>query len=199
MKRMKYHPHKSVIWCTFSVEEGLLLLSNPLCMAIIKSCLVAAQALHPVTICHLLVEATHVHMLLVVNNPDDVPDFIRCFKTESAHMLNRLLGRQKRTVWCEGDDSPQGLTPVRALICIAYAYANPAKDNLERTIDRYPGFSTWKMFQTEQTTKCWKRLRRPQFRTLARDSHSLRGYTKEAERLLAETDEECEFVIEPNA
>ena len=28
-KPMKYHPHDSVLFCTFSIEEGLLLLSNP--------------------------------------------------------------------------------------------------------------------------------------------------------------------------
>jgi hypothetical protein len=51
-RSMKYHPHGSVLFCTFSIEEGLLLLSNPLCMAILKNCLAAAQALYPVTICN---------------------------------------------------------------------------------------------------------------------------------------------------
>jgi hypothetical protein len=46
-------------------------------------------------------------------------------------MINRLLGRGKRTLWCEGYDSPVVLTPVRALVAIAYLYANPAKDNLK--------------------------------------------------------------------
>jgi hypothetical protein len=55
---MKYHPNKSVLFVTFTVEEGLLLLCNPLCLAIIQSCLAAAQSLYPVRICHrhLLVE-----------------------------------------------------------------------------------------------------------------------------------------------
>lgn len=35
-KKMKYHPHGGVLFCTFSVEEGLLLLANPLCEAIIR-------------------------------------------------------------------------------------------------------------------------------------------------------------------
>ena len=35
-KPMKYHSHGSVLFCTFSIEEGLLLLSNPLCLAIIR-------------------------------------------------------------------------------------------------------------------------------------------------------------------
>lgn len=196
---MKYHPNGSVLFVTYSVEEGLLLLSNPLCIAIIKSCLAAAQKLYPVRICHLLVEATHIHMVLVVHNPEDLPSFLGHFKTESAHMLNRLLGRKKRTLWCAGYDSPKVLTMTKTIAVIGYIYTNPAKDNLVKTIDEYPGFSTWKMFQTGELRKNWKRLRRPQFKAVARDSHNLRGYTKIAERLLSESDEIEPFTLEPNA
>jgi hypothetical protein len=196
---MKYHPHGSVLFCTFSVEEGLLLLANPLCEVIIQSCLVAAWTLYPVRICHILIEATHVHMLLVVDNPDDVPDFMKHFKTESAHMINGLLGRDKRTLWCEGYDSPIVLTPLRALAAIAYLYANPAKDNLETTIERYPGFSTWNMFRSGAHTKKWKRVRRYQFQRLAKDSHNLRGYTKAAETIRGASKEVLPFKLEPNA
>jgi REP element-mobilizing transposase RayT len=196
---MKYHPHGSVLFCTFSVEEGLFLLANPLCKAIIKSCLARAQTLYPVRICHVVVEATHVHILLVVIDPDDIQAFIRHFKTESAHMINRLLGRRKRTLWCEGYDSPIVLTPVRALVAIAYLYSNPAKDNLETSIDRYPGLSTWNMFQSGQTRRQWKRLRRTQFRFIPRDANNLRGYTKLAKDLLEESIESHTFTLEPNA
>ena len=119
-------------------------LNPPLCPAIIKSCLAAAQLLYAVTICHLLTQATHIHMILVVKNPDHVPSFIRHFKTESAHMLNRILSRRKRTFWYDGTDTPTVLTLRRALVAIAYLFANPVKDNIESTIENYPGFSTWK-------------------------------------------------------
>jgi REP element-mobilizing transposase RayT len=196
---MKYHPNKSVLFVTFTVEEGLLLLCNPLCLAIIRSCLAAAQSLYPVRICHLLVEATHVHLVVVVSNPDDIPAFVRHFKTESAHALNSLLGRAKRTIWCDGYDSPKVLTMSKAMAVIAYIYSNPAKDNLVSSVDEYPGFSTWEMFQSGQLTKLWKRIRRHQYRALAPESHNLRGYTKEAERLLSETNEVEQFTLEPNA
>ena len=88
------------MFCTLSIEEGLLLLANPLCESIIKTCLARASALYPVRICHVIVEATHVHMIIVVMDPDHVSEFFRYFKAESAHMINRLLGRNKRTV-CE--------------------------------------------------------------------------------------------------
>jgi hypothetical protein len=139
------------------------------------------------------------HLVLVVNDPDDVEAFFRHFKTESAHMINRLLGRDKRTLWCEGYDSPIVLTPRRALIAIAYIYANPAKDNLESSIDRYPGFSSWRMFQSGSLTRQWKRLRRPQFAAITRDAHNARGYTKFASQILAATEEMQTFTLEPNA
>jgi REP element-mobilizing transposase RayT len=196
---MKYHPSGSVLFVTFAVEEGLLLLSNPLCLAIIRSCLAAAQKLYPVRICHLLVEATHVHLIVVVRNPDDVPAFLGHFKTESAHALNTILGRRKRTVWCAGYDSPTVLTMTKTISVLGYIYSNPAKDNLVSTVDEYPGFSTWKMFLTGRFTKLWKRLRRPQYRALTPDGHNLSGYTREAERLLSESDEIEPFTLEPNA
>ncbi len=196
---MKYHPHGSVLFCTFSLEEGLLLLANPLCKAIVKTCLARAATLYGVRICHYIVSATHIHMVVVVANPDHVPSFMRHFKTDSAHMLNRLLGRAKRTVWCAGYDSPVVLSSVRAIVAIAYLYANPAKDNLETCIDNYPGMSSWKMFQTGQTTRSWKRLHRDQFSFIPRDAHNLRGYTKRAEELLSASKEEQVFTVEPNA
>ena len=196
---MKYHPHGSVLFCTISLEEGLLLLANPLCQAIVKSCLAAARELYPVRICHVLVEATHIHLVLVVIDPDHVDAFFRHFKTESAHMINGLLGRNKRTVWCEGYDSPIVLTPARAMMAIAYLYANPAKDNLETSIDRYPGFSSWRMFVSGTLTRQWKRLRRPEFTPIRRDANNLRGYTKLAEQLVEASDEVQTFTLEPNA
>lgn len=196
---MKYHPHKSVVFVTFSIEQGLLLLNNALGHLIVKSCLAQAQFLYPVTICHLLVEANHVHLLIVVDNPNDVPDFVGHFKTESAHYINGLLGRRKRTVWCEGYDSPIVLTFRRALMVIAYFYGNPAKDNLTEDIDSYPGFSTWRMFRKGVNRTVCKRVSRPQFTLLTKDSHNLRGYTKRAEEIAKAATSEIELTIDPNA
>jgi hypothetical protein len=196
---MKYHPHGSVLFCTFSLEEGLLLLANPLCHAIIKSCLARACQMYPVRICHIIVEGTHVHLVLVVVDPDDVEKFFRYFKTESAHMINRLLGRTKRTLWCESYDSPIILTPMRALIAIAYLYSNPAKDNLEASIDRYPGFSSWRMFQSGKFSRQWKGLRRFHFSRISKDSNNLRGYSKLAADILEDSKETLPFTLEPNA
>jgi REP element-mobilizing transposase RayT len=196
---MKYHPHGSVLFVTFSIEEGLLLLCNPLCEVILRSCLARAQHLYPVRICHFLVEATHLHLILVVNNPAHVSAFIRHFKTESAHLINGVLGREKRTLWCEGYDSPVVLTPTRTVLAITYIYSNPAKDDLEDSIENYPGLSSWRMFQRGSHKRTWKWIRRSAVDALTRDCHNLRGYSKEASRLISEAKKEFEFRIEPNA
>jgi hypothetical protein len=138
-------------------------------------------------------------MVLVVVNPADVSQFMRFFKAESAHMLNRALGRRKKTVWCEGYDSPIVLTETRTLNSITYIYANPAQDNLEVSIDKYPGLSSWKMFRTGKLQKTWKRIRRPAVKKLCRSSHSLKGYTKEAAIILVDSKEENTFTLSPNA
>ena len=195
----KYLPHGSVVFVTMSLEQGLLLLANPLCEQILRSALARAQNLHPVRNCHLIVEGTHIHLVIVVIGPDDAAHFIGHFKAEVAHRFNTLMGWAKRTVWCEGYDSPVILTPERALIAIAYLYANPAKDNLEDSIDSYPGFSTWKMYQSGNYSRKWKFVRRPAYRYLNDDMHSPAGYQREASRIEKENRPILEFSIEPDA
>lgn len=195
----KYHPHGGVLFVTMSLEEGVMLLPNPLCDLIITTCLAQAQTAHPVTICHYIAEGTHMHMLVVVDNPEDVPGFVGRFKTESAHMFNAVLGRKKRTVWCDGYDSPVVLTLSRALEAIAYLYANPAKDGLEDSIDYYPAASSWRSYCSSTLSKRVSKVPRRAFRTLTPDGHNLRGYAKEATRLRAQATDEVTITIEPDA
>jgi REP element-mobilizing transposase RayT len=139
-----------VLFITTSLEEGLLLKPNPLVRIILESSLAKAQALYRVRICHFLFEENHVHMILVVDNPEDIPGFIGRFKTESAHSLNRLLGRRKRTVWCEGYDSPILASPVDVIREIVYLYTNPSKDDLVDSIEDYPNLSTWTNYKARE-------------------------------------------------
>jgi REP element-mobilizing transposase RayT len=136
---------KKVLFITTSVEEGLMFPPNPLVNQILIGCLAKAQKHHPLQISDILVEATHLHLIAIVENPDDVKGFMERFKTESAHAINRLLGRSKRTVWCESYDSPTLLTPEDAINKIAYLYENPSKDGLEDRIELYPGISAFKL------------------------------------------------------
>jgi len=52
---MKYHPHGSVLFATFTIAQGVLLLCNPLCEAILKNYLARAQFMYPVRVVAFLI------------------------------------------------------------------------------------------------------------------------------------------------
>lgn len=147
-KPRKVHYNGAVLFITTSIEAGLLLPATPVIKLFLESIIARAQELYPVKISAFLFEANHLHMLLVVDNPTDVKDFMRYIKTESSHIINRMLGRKKRTIWCEGYDSPILCDFDIALKKLIYIYTNPVKDNLESSIDLYPHLSSWKMLKT---------------------------------------------------
>lgn len=200
MARMpKFHPPKSVLFITTSLEEGLLLKANPLVRAILETCLAKAQRLHKVRICHFIFEDNHVHIILVVDNPEDVADFMERFKTESAHAINRLLGRRKRTVWCEGYDNPILGNPVDVIKQIVYLYTNPSKDGLVDSIEEYPNFSTWDSFKTGDTNITCIPFKRSDIPELSSLSPSEAEISSVLESLRERYDERIELKLDPDA
>lgn len=171
---------------------------NPLIKQILLSCLAKAQSQHRVTVCHFVVESTHVHMIVVVEDPDDVKEFMRVFKCESAHAVNRLLGRKKRTVWCEGYDSPPLLNPNKAVEKIIYTYSNPSKDNLERDIEAFPGLSSWEHYRSGKRAFRASLIPRDAYYPVPEGELELSYYKREARRLTYKR-EKASFVIEPDA
>jgi len=160
--------NKTVLFVTTSVEQGLLFVANEVIETILYSCMARAQALHPVPICHFLFESTHAHFIMAVDKPEDIKGFMGRFKTEAAHALNRLLGRKKRTIWCEGYDSPVVLTPQDVIEKIKYTYTNPAKDGLNDCIEEYPNVSSWQMYRTNQLERECHWVHRPTIPKLAK-------------------------------
>lgn len=195
----KYFRNNDVLFVTCSLEQGLLLLANPLARSIIAGCLSRAKALYPVRLSHFLVNGNHIHMLLTVINPTDTSNFLGYFKAETAHRFNILMGWKKRTIWCEGYDSPVVLSPLRALMALAYLYANPAKDNLVDSVEKFPGFSSWKMYTKQDLKRTFAYPRRTRFRQLPPQAHCPSGYDREASRLINSTTELYQFELEPNA
>jgi REP element-mobilizing transposase RayT len=195
----KVLPPKHPAEVTMSIEQGLLLSANPLCRLIIESAMARAQALHPVTICHYLVEATHVHFLMVVEDPADIAGFAERFKTESAHYINTMLGRKKRTVWCEDYFAAPILTVSSVINKIAYIYTNPAKDALETSIDNYPGLSSWKAYRSGRHRKRCPRLHRPMIPFLPGQFYKTYTYKKHIKDLKARASTSHTLTISPDA
>jgi len=70
MRNPKVHLNGTVLFITASVEADLIFPANPLSNLIVLKCLAAAQDLYPVRLCHFVAEATHIHMVVIVDNPD---------------------------------------------------------------------------------------------------------------------------------
>ena len=190
--------NNTVIFLTTSVEEGIMFPANPLIRELMLSCLAKAQEHHDLKVCHFVFSGTHAHIMLVVENPDDVRGFMERFKTESAHVINRLLGRQKRTVWCEGYDSPTVISLDRVIEKIVYIYRNPSNDNLVDSIDNYPGLSSWKEFRGGRTTYKTRHIPRNAVTKLPDKLMDVDAYRREVKRISYKR-RKISFIINPNA
>ena len=141
----KFYNRGDVLFITASIEEGLAFPPNVLINSMLLSVLSRAQRMYPIIIDSISISATHVHMIVVVLNPENVSNFMKYFKAESAHALNRMRGVKKRTIWCEGYDSPVIYKSVGRLKAkMAYTLANPVKDDLVETVAEYPGINSFK-------------------------------------------------------
>ena len=150
--RKMYIPGQIYELC-FRTEEGIPMSSAPFMVRILKGYLAAAQTMHPIRIIGCEFMANHIHVLARVIDPEDVPKFCEYFKRESAHAINRLLGRVNRTVWCSGYDSPIVLDASTMMNRLHYVYCNPMRADLTQTIDEYPHISSWEALKSGRKEK----------------------------------------------
>ena len=195
----KYFPHNAAVFCTARTEVGLPFVASILMNLILWGIIARAKEQFAVKVCHFIFMANHFHMLLVVDNPEDLSRFIGYVKAESAHAVNRLLGRRQRTIWKDGYDSPILLSAHDAIKCIRYIYANPSKANLVTTIADYPGVSSWGMFIKGLTKRSCKRLRRNQLEPLKSPAMGVNEQKRLTRAYETESISEHEFVLEPDA
>jgi len=119
-----------------------------------------AQHLYDVEVCGFIFMGNHFHFLLSVKDPGNVVGFIDRIKTESAHAVNRLLGRRQRTIWHNGYDALPILTVHDAVEKFVYIYTNPQTAGLVSKIGDYPGLSSWELWRSGKTTKAAPWVRR---------------------------------------
>lgn len=144
----------------FRTERDLPFTSLSLINEIIWSCIARAQQLYPVEIITFTLEPNHVHLLIRCINPEDIPRFIGYIKQESAHAINRLVGRRRNTIWVEGYDKPIILDYRKFLDCFAYATLNPYKDQLVPDMKEFKGVSTWALFKEDISVRSCRLISR---------------------------------------
>jgi hypothetical protein len=161
-------PKKHAVFVTSRTEEGLPFVATEYMKLIIMSVLARAQHLYPVLVCAYCWMGNHLHMVLVVEDPELIAAFMDRIKTELGHAVNRLLGRRNRTVWSDDYDSPPILTIEDVLEKIVYTLTNPQAANLIDTIDEYPGVHSWNMFTQEDLSISVPWIQRPMIEKLSR-------------------------------
>lgn len=198
-RNRKVFINNTAIFLTTRVEEGLPLVPNELMNAVLWGILARAQSLYKVRISHFLFMTNHFHMLVVVDNPEDIPLFMRYVKSESSHAINIFLGRTKKTIWEDGYDSPRLLTLQDAFRYVRYIYLNPQKANLVEDIDDYPAISSWKMFVNDQSVIQVPIIRRKSLFKLSKTSFTWKEAKRILKKLLIINKGEASFVLEPKA
>ena len=148
-KNRKLFLNNTCVFVTTRVISGLPFVAKHYMELILWGILARAQKHCPIKVCHFICMGNHFHFLLVVEDPEQISAFIDRVKTESAHAVNRLLGRRKTPLWEDGFDSPTILDFETAIRYIVYIYANPARANLIQSIKQYPGVSSWQMYQSK--------------------------------------------------
>ncbi len=191
-------PH-TVVMLTSRVQQGLPFVCSPLMDLILWSALAVAQNLYPVKVIASVVMGNHIHLIVLVEDPTMVESFMERFKCETAHAINRLLGRRQVTVWCEGYDSPVILTIDDLVEKLAYVYANPVRAHRCASIGDYQGVSSWKMFSSEQTSREVKRIRRTFLVPIAMGKVSWAVRQQEASIVENQATETLTFKLNPNA
>ena len=166
---------------------------------IIWGILARACELYRVRVCGFVILGNHFHFIIVVERPEDVPAWIGYVKAEIAHAVNKLQGKRRKTVWQEGCDSPILLTPEDVVRYMAYIYANPAKANLEDSIDKYPGVSSWEMFVNNESHKFCKRVSRPRLERIEGTCQSINEQKALVSTLEREIKKVSKLTIEPFA
>ena len=191
-------PH-TVALITSRVQQGLPFVCTPLMEKILWSALAVAQNLYPLKIIAFVVMGNHVHLIVLVEDPEVVESFLERFKCETAHAVNRLLGRRQVSVWCEGYDSPTILTLDNLVDKIAYVYANPVRAHRSDSIATYQGVSSWNMLASGEVSKEIKRIRRPLVEPLPKGRLSVNQHKQLASITEQRSTETLEFTLSPEA
>lgn len=138
-------------------------------------------------------------MIIVIENPEMVKDFIGYIKRESAHAINRLQGRRKKTIWAAGYDSPIILDWEKVVDRIVYLYTNPQQANLVEKIDDYPNLSSWNAFLNGGEEISRPRVPRSAIAALPRRQVGLKEQEKIASELLKQGQGLNHLLLEPDA
>ncbi|MFN8391554.1 MAG: transposase [Bdellovibrionota bacterium] len=157
---LRTYIHGGIYEIGFRTEEGLPFVCTPYMEAILMGVLATACSMYGMVLIGFIVMGNHLHMIVRVDDPQAIPAAVGYFKRETSHAINNLQGNRRKTVWQEGYLSVPILDFESAMNRLVYLYSNPAKSDLEVSVEAYPGLSSWKALTEGQTTFRGRRIPR---------------------------------------
>ena len=130
----------------FRAKESIPLVSTEYMKLLISSILARTQRDHKVVICHDIWNGSHPHIILVTKDSQQLINFVSEVQKKLTDSIKRLLGVKKLNIW-EGRANIARIYDIETAISrIGYVYANPAQDDLEENIEKFPGYSSYRDF-----------------------------------------------------
>jgi REP element-mobilizing transposase RayT len=130
----------------FRAKEGIPLPPNRAINALIEAVVARVQRDEKLTLCHYYWSGNHTHMLVRAKDSDQFSRFLGETKRRITTAVKQLCGFDFLNLWEIRVTVAHTLTVDTVISRIAYFYANPSNDNLEDSIEKYPGLSTFKDF-----------------------------------------------------
>ena len=142
----RYVESGAVYELCFRARRGLPFVSYQCLNFIIQCVLARVQRDDKVILCHDIWNGSHPHLIVVSKDAKQLVNFYSEIQKKVTDIIKRHLGRDYLEIW-EGIPSVIKLGDLDAAMNrIAYLYANPAQDDLEECIERFPGASSWQEY-----------------------------------------------------
>ena len=125
------------------VSRGLPFACWDIIRLLFDSALARTQRDFKVTICHYILMANHIHMVVVAHDSEQIKDYYTELQKKLTDAIKRLVGASELSLWEGRPMAAEILDIEEGVERISYFYANPAKANLVESIEQYPGVSTW--------------------------------------------------------
>ena len=142
----RYIESNSLYEITFRARDSLPFPCTDYMELIIKSVLARVQDDDKVILHHYIFEGSHPHIFCTARDADQCQRFYGQLEKQLTDSLKRLTGVEHLSVW-EGRATVIKIPTLDdAVAKIGYLYSNPSNDDLETSIERYPGVNSWKAF-----------------------------------------------------
>jgi hypothetical protein len=130
----------------FRAIQGLPLPARPLTALLIESIMARILVTEQVIVCGYVWMANHPHIQLFSLDSAAMTRFHGRVKKRLTDFIKRLLGLSHLTLWDSRSTVGEVLDLEAAIERIVYAFLNPVRAKLVRSIDHYTGCNTWKEF-----------------------------------------------------